>query len=106
MAWYDRVIEAHTAVTDSVSHIQRMKSNRYFVWEEDETVTLYADGTAIEWVHVIITDLFTNVEFDPWVEAFRDSLNGRYSWSYDFIEYEEDTGLYHHQWRWELNGND
>lgn len=104
MAWYDKVIAAHIAVTDSVSHIQRMKSNRYFVWEEDSRPTLYADGIAIEYAHEIVTDLFTNVEFDPWVEAFTDSLNGKYSWSYEFVEYEADTGLYHHQWTWYVHG--
>ena len=33
--WYERVIAAHRAVTDAVSHAVRLKSDRYFVWQED-----------------------------------------------------------------------
>ena len=29
--WYDTVIAAHTAVTDAVSHFERLDSDRYFV---------------------------------------------------------------------------
>lgn len=105
MAWYDDVIAVHTAVSDSVSHIQRMKSDRYFVWEEDDKTDLVADGEHSETGREIVTDLFTHIEFDPWVESFEIELNKNgYPWSYDFVEYEEDTGLFHHQWRWSIYG--
>ena len=35
MTWYECIIAAHTAVTDHVSHGGRMKSKRYFVWQEE-----------------------------------------------------------------------
>ena len=35
MTWQEKLIAAHTAVTDAVRHGQRMKSSRYFVWQED-----------------------------------------------------------------------
>lgn len=103
--WYDDVIAVHTAVTDSVSHIERVASDRYFVWEEDDTDILYADGRPVATVHSIVTDLFTKTEFDTWVEDFNNSLteHGR-GFAYDFVEYEPDTGFYHHQWRWDING--
>ena len=35
MTWYEKIIAVHMAVTDSVSHYERMQSDRYFVWQED-----------------------------------------------------------------------
>ena len=37
MTWFECIIAAHTAVTDSVSHGGRMKSKRYFVWQEERS---------------------------------------------------------------------
>ena len=31
MSWQETIIAAHTAVTDAVSHGQRLQSDRYFV---------------------------------------------------------------------------
>ena len=44
MTWTDRIVAAHTAVTDQVSHLARMKSDRYFVWQEDGANDLETDG--------------------------------------------------------------
>ena len=44
MTWYETIIAAHTAVTNAVSHGQRMKSDRYFVWQEDGANDLEANG--------------------------------------------------------------
>ena len=35
MTWYERIIAAHTSITNSVRHAEKMKSDRYFVWMED-----------------------------------------------------------------------
>lgn len=103
--WYEDVIAVHTAVTDEVSHVQRMKSKRYFVWEEDEIEDLVADNLHAEKARVIVTDLFTKFEFDSWVDEFNESLQrAGYAWRYTFVEFEEDTRLYHHQWEWIYNG--
>ena len=32
MRWYETIISAHTSVTDSVSHNEKLHSDRYFVW--------------------------------------------------------------------------
>ena len=65
MHWYDRIISAHLAVTQAVSHAARMKSERYFVWQEDGSNDLEANGIHQERAVTGSTDLFTNVEFDP-----------------------------------------
>lgn len=44
MSWVDKIIAVHTAVTDQVSHGGRLKSERYFVWQEDGANDFVADG--------------------------------------------------------------
>ena len=104
MMWYDAIIAAHTAVTDCVSHGGRMKSDRYFVWQEDGGSALLADGTHGEKRVTGFTDLFTQTEFDPWAPLFEASLDATpgISWELDSIQYEEDTGFWHYLWEWSI----
>lgn len=103
MLWYEKLISAHTAVTDSVSHVKRLKSNRYFVWQEDGENTLTAGNMHTESAVSGSTDLYTKQEFDPWVDQLSASFDANgISYSYAFIDYEEDTGFYHHEWQWEV----
>ena len=106
MTWYDKVIALHTAVTDAVSHVQRMKSDRYFVWQEDGANDFLANERHAERCVTGSTDLFTKQEFDLWKEAFEQSLDAApgVAWSYNSFQYEEDTGFYHHEWLWEVTG--
>ena len=80
MTWYDKVIALHTAVTDAVSHVQRMKSDRYFVWQEDGANDFLADERHAEKCVTGSTDLFTRQEFDPWKDAFEQSLDAAPVW--------------------------
>ena len=107
MRWYERIIAAHTAVTKSVSHLRRMKSNRYFVWQEDGTNDLEADNIHTEGSVTGSTDLYTKVEFDPWAQALGPSLD-RFgiSWGLRDVQYEEDTGFTHYTWDWEVMDGD
>ena len=100
--WYQRVIAAHTAVTQNVSHAIRMKSERYFVWEEDGENALAASDGHAERVVTGHSDLYTKTEFDTWVDALGESLSSAgIAWSYVGCEYEEETGFWHHSWDWE-----
>lgn len=102
MRWYERIVAAHTAVTGQVSHLERMQSERYFVWQEDGGNDLNADGGHAERAVTGFTDLFTNVEFDPWAEALGDSFDALgISWELRDIQYEEETGITHYTWDWE-----
>ncbi len=103
MTWYEKIIAAHTAVTNSVSHAQRMKSSRYFVWQEDGSNDLVAGNKHIEQAVTGTTDLFTKKEFDPWKEAFERSLdeNG-IAWLLNSVQYEPETGFFHYEWIWEV----
>lgn len=103
MTWYERIIEAHVAVTDSVRHAERLASDRYFVWMEDGRNDLVADNVHIAGAVTGRTDLYTKEEFDPWVEEFEASLDrSGIAWTRILSEYEEDTRFYHHSWDWEV----
>lgn len=103
MRWYETIIAAHTEVTDQVSHLERMQSERYFVWQEDGANDLEADGIHAERAITGFTDLFTNVELDPWAFDLQVSFS-KYgiSWSLRDVQYEEDTGIIHVTWDWEV----
>lgn len=103
MTWYDRLIAAHLAVTTEVSHGMRIKSDRYFVWQEDGVNDLRAGGGHAERAVTGTTDFFTKVEFDPWCEEFERSLTRhRIAWAKESVQFEEKTGFFHHEWTWEV----
>lgn len=103
MRWYKKIIAAHTAVTDAVSHFERMQSDRYFVWQEDGGNDLSADGVHAERAVTGFTDLFTTVEFDPWADEIEESFDDYgIAWTLRDVQHEEDTGLIHYTWDWEV----
>ncbi len=103
MTWYQKIIAAHVAVTDSVRHAERLASDRYFVWMEDGRNDSLADNCHIEGAVTGRSDLYTKREFDPWVEEFEASLDAYgIAWARILSEYEEETNVYHHSWDWEV----
>ena len=104
MTWYEKIIAVHMAVTESVSHYERMQSDRYFVWQEDGANDFEAGNRHLEKAVTGTTDLFTKQEFDPWKDAFEISLDssGEISWHLNSVQYEEDTGFIHYEWVWEV----
>jgi len=108
MRWYERVIAAHTAVTDEVSHYEHMQSDRHFVWQEDGSNNLKGGNALAEQVITGTTDLFTKREFDPWFDEIQQAFDAQcLAWSHSSTQYEEETGFIHHEWEWEaLDGTD
>lgn len=104
MTWYERIISAHTAVTNQVSHCERMKSDRYFVWQEDSRNDFMAGNLHAEKAVEGTTDLYTKQEFDPWADAFETALDadGTIAWRLNSVQYEEDTGFHHYEWVWQV----
>ena len=103
MTWYETIIAAHTAVTNAVSHGQRMKSDRYFVWQEDGANDLEANGAHTEKAMQGTTDLFSKTEFDPWADALGESLSSHdIAWYLNDVGFEEETGFWHWEWVWEV----
>lgn len=105
MTWYEKIVAAHTAVTDAVSHGLRLQSDRYFVWQEDGSGDLIADNRHVEKRITGNTDLFTMQEFDPWKEQFETALDAApgIAWELNSIQYESDTGFWHYEWVWSVN---
>lgn len=101
-AWVDVVLTAHNSVAPGhVSHAGRMKSDRYFVWMEDEEDDLSADNIHAEHAVSGTTDLFTKREFDPWAAAIGAAFDAAGMWwEKTGTTYEEDTGFFHHSWDW------
>lgn len=103
MRWYETIVAAHREVTDRVSHWKRLKSERYFVWQEDGANDLDANNGHVEKAVTGSTDLFTKLEFDPWVDALEDALSGYgIAWKLVSVDYEEVTGFTHYSWDWEV----
>lgn len=99
----NRLIAAHTAVTDAVSHGTRPASSRYFVWQEEGSNDLIADGRHAERAMTGTTDLFTRMEFDPWARAFEQSLDAHgICWDLESVQFEPETGIWHYEWTWEV----
>lgn len=106
MTWYERIVQAHRDVTDQVSHWERLKSERYFVWQEDGRNDLMADGVHAEGAVTGTTDLYTKQEFDPWVEELQEAFEVHgISWYLNSVQFEEDTGFTHYEWVWEVMGD-
>lgn len=102
MTWYERIIAAHRAVTDAVSHAARVKSERYFVWQEDGSNDLAGDNGHGERAVTGTTDLYTKQELDPWADALGESFDAHgIAWALNSVQYEVDTGFYHYEWVWE-----
>lgn len=118
--WAQTIIDAHLSAaaavnsrttrrrngqpeTVAVSHAARMKSRRYFVWQEDGGNDLNADNRHEELAVTGYTDLFTAVEFDPAVRALENAFDlAGIAWEYTGASYETNTGLFHHSWEWEV----
>lgn len=103
MPWYDKIIKAHLAVTSEVSHQARLKSDRYFVWQEEDADDLILNNRHAERRMIGTTDLFTKMEFDPWVEGIEKSFDDfGITWELNSIQYEPETGFTHYEWRWRV----
>ena len=95
MTWYERIIAAHVAVTDNVSHAKRLTSDRYFVWNEDGSNDLLAGGEHSEHAVTGVTDLYTKDDFDPWVDQLGKSFSRHgIAWELVSVDYEEETNFF------------
>ena len=103
MSWQEHIMHAHLTVTDAVRHGEALKSDRYFVWQEDGAHDLSADGIHTEKAVTGTTDLFTKREFDPWKEEIEAAFDASpyIAWRLNSVQYEEETGFTHYEWVWE-----
>ncbi|MEI3499918.1 MAG: hypothetical protein V8Q39_00105 [Anaerovoracaceae bacterium] len=103
MRWYEKIIAAHTAVTDAVSHDVHMQSDRYFVWGERGRNDFEADGIHEEKAILGYTDLYSKQEFEPWRDEIERQFDAaEISWALNSVQFEEETGFTHVEWYWEV----
>lgn len=107
MTWYEHVIAAIQTVTDQVSHGGRMKSTRYFVWQEDGRNDFEADNVHTEKAWTGSTDLFSKIELDPWADQYETAMDADdcLVWSLSSCDFDPDTGFWHWVWDWEAVGD-
>ena len=103
-SWAEHIIAAHLAVTDAVRHGEMMRSDRYFVWQEDGGNDLLADNEHAEKAVTGTTDLFTKMEFDPLNDEMEAAFDASpyIAWALESVQFEPDTGFTHYEWRWEV----
>lgn len=72
----------------------------YVVWQEDGATFLKAENQTEELGFSGTVDYFTKEEFDPMVDRIMDDFRQMpISWEMESVQYEEETGLIHYEWR-------
>lgn len=103
----DKIKEALLQVDVEVFHYYALHpSDRYVVWAEDgEGAELAADNRKIGQVLSGTIDFFTKTEQDPAREEIQRALeDAEISYSFNSVQYEEETRYIHYEWRWEVVG--
>lgn len=96
---------ALAALTDKAYHINAAPNTvpPYLVWMEDGDNDLTANNVHGERCFTGTVDLYTKSDTDPLVEQVPAALEGiGAAWYFNSLQYEEDTGLNHYEWVWEV----
>ena len=72
---------------------------KYAVWAELAGNHLAADNKEAEGAFEIAVDYFTKTEFDATIDSISSFLDGFGSWRIESVQYEEETGYIHYEWR-------
>lgn len=110
MTCLDELQGALLAVMPEVYHFHAHKPKPpYIVWAEDGAGdTVFANGRLRNQVIAGTVDLYTDDPEDTTIfENLQAALDRVCAWRLNAIQYEEDTGLTHYEWTWEVpNGQD
>ena len=105
MTCLDELKNALLAVSPHVYHFHAHKPQApYIVWGEDGPGdTVFANGRLVLQALGWTVDLFTGDPEDTALfEGIQAALDRVCCWRLNSIQYEEDTGLTHYEWRWEV----
>lgn len=98
-----------TPLCDNVYHYRRADEQiPCIIWQEDgEDGRFNADNIKQRQVISGTVDYFTKVEFDPIVDRIQSAFNELqkqtvFAWELNSVQYEEDTNLIHHEWRFSI----
>lgn len=101
----ERLQEALAALTKRCWHYvaQHNAVPPYLVWAEDGDNDLSADNVHAERCYTGTVDLYSRADPEPLSEAVPAALEGiGAAWYLNSVQYEEDTGLTHWEWVWEV----
>lgn len=94
----------YTGITGVTSyHYWRPQMNAPFiVWAEDGGEGLTTGNHIGEQAVTGTTDYYTKTENDSTIDSIQDAQNAVEGlwWSLNSVQYEEETGLIHFEWRW------
>ena len=102
-----RVATAFNDINCDVTHYAPVENAEtpYIVWaEQGEGESFNADNAKSEQSIEGVVDFYTQTEFDPILDDIQDTLNSLEgcSWKLDTCQYENETGIIHYTWNWEL----
>lgn len=100
-----RVRDALLTVTKNVYHYEKNgNEERYIVWQEgSEGDSLHADNEHEITVFEGTIDLFTKLEYDPWIQEIQKALDAAdIACRMESVQYEEETRYIHYEWRFEV----
>lgn len=77
----------------------------YAIWAEDTRLDFIADGKHCETGWQGTLDYFTKTENDSRISTIEDKLNElAIGWTLNSVQFEEDTGVIHFEWVWNIYG--
>lgn len=83
-------------------HAPSKTAPTYIVWAEDGLDNLHGDNKACEGIIQGTVDIYSKTEFDTLFDGVSSALEGiGCSVELNSVQYEEDTGIIHYEWRWE-----
>ena len=97
--------DALTALADAVYHYYAPPNSQspYIVWAEDAGNDFESDNSHEESVDQGTIDLYTLQENDPLIESIPAALNSvDCAWYKNSTQFEEETGLIHVEWVFEV----
>lgn len=93
------------SVMPAVYHFHAHKPpRRYIVWAEDGAGdTVFANGRLQNQAITGTVDLYTDDPEDTALfEGVQSALDQVCAWQLNSVQYEDDTGLTHYEWAWEV----
>lgn len=101
---YERIRDELVKAVDQVYHYFAMDAEPpYAVWAEERGNQLWSDNKPSGRIHEGTADYFTREESDPAVPRIEEALTlADSSWRLNSIQFEEETGLIHYEWVWEV----
>lgn len=71
----------------------------YAVWQELGGSALMAENRPSELLYELSVDYYTRTEFDATIDAISAFLDSYGSWRLESVQFEQETGLIHYEWR-------